>query len=692
MKILKILSAGLLTGAVAFAGAGWAVTASAASADGDVKKPFASLGEMPVPFEDLFRPVAYTNIRISPDGKHFAAGKMREDGLTDAVIIDRRTMEVKSTLQMDGSVGVSDIQWANKERVLFSFSRKSATSEGAGSSSIAAMNVDGSRKEVIWKGSNDYGGNEHAALAGKIDDKHYRVVVYPSGSGLNFPLQYIYKLNIYTGKNTRLARSPIRLAKPIFNEDGEITHWVGRLPDSFDHTVVATQKDNGEWEENVFHNAKGVFAPVAWTRDDDWMWYTDTIEAPTKGLYKVNVKTGEKKLVYRHDKVDYDKTFSDDDGNPWGALIQYDYPEVVYIDEDNHYAKTHKRLQGTFPNKVIQILNRTSDGNEWVVHIGDDRHPGSYYLYNQFDGALKFLANQAEWIDPAKIPATHPVRFNARDGLEINGYITLPVNKEAKDLPLIILPHGGPHGPRDYWGYNKERVVFANAGFAVMHVNYRGSGGYGREFLFGGYGKWGKEMQDDLTDATYWAIQAGIADPDRVCIYGASYGGYASMMGVTKEPDLYQCGIGYVGVYDLNIFMTEGDIPLRKAGRTYLKAAVGTDAEVRRQRSPAANADRIEAPVFLIQGQRDVRVHWAHYEAMRDALVEQEHALETLVAPRAAHGAREQDSQKEIYCRMIDFFDRHIGDGKPTDAPADDCVPEGALGLEYKYYEGVKRG
>ncbi|WP_299594171.1 S9 family peptidase [uncultured Microbulbifer sp.] len=690
MKIKSLLGFAVLAAGLAGATACSGPTAQPQVSD-EQAKPFASLGEMPVPFEDLFRPLAYSNIRISPDGRHLAAGKVRDNGLMDAVIIDRRTMEITSSLEMAGNMGVADIRWANNERVLFSFSRKSALAEGAGNFSIAGMNVDGSRKDVIWRGSNDYGGNESAMLSGKIDDEHFRVVVYPSGSSTNFPLNYIYKLNIYTGKSTRIARSPIRLSQPIFKK-GEITHWVGRLANSFDHTVVATREDDGGWEETVYDNSKGVFAPVAWTNEDDWMWYSDTIEAPTKGLYKVNVKTGEKKLVYRHPKVDYSQTYSDDDGNPWGALVNYDYPEVVYLDEDNHYAKTHKQLQGTFPNSAIQIVNRTADGNEWVVHVASDRHPGTYYLYNQFDGAMKELANRAQWIDPAKMPATHPIRFNARDGLEINGYITLPVSKEAKDLPLIVLPHGGPHGPRDYWTYDRESIRFANAGYAVMHVNYRGSGGYGREFLFGGYGKWGREMQDDLTDATYWAIQSGIADRERICIYGASYGGYAAMMGITKESDLYKCGIGYVGVYDLNIFMTEGDIPLREAGRTYLKAAVGTDPKERARRSPAANTDRIQAPVFLIQGKRDVRVHWAHYEAMRDALVAQDHALETLVAPRAAHGAREEDSQLEIYCRMIDFFDRHIGDGKPTDAPADDCVPAGALGLEYKYYEGVKRG
>ncbi|WOX04157.1 alpha/beta hydrolase family protein [Microbulbifer pacificus] len=689
MKILSMLSVAVVTGAVA----AMSILPAPAEAKEQVHKPFASLGEMPIPFEDLFRPAAYNNIRISPDGKYFAAGRTREDGMTDGVIIDRRTMEVKSTLEMAGDVGVSQIQWANKERVLFSFTMKSAVAEDASTSQIAAMNIDGSRKEIIYTGTSDYGGGEGAVLAGKIDDKHYRIEVYPSGSALNFPLKYIYKLNIYTRKTTLIARSPIRMGRPISNKDGEITHWVGKLPDDFDATVVATKNAAGEWDETVFQNKDGVFEPMGWTKEKDWMWYTDTVDAPTKGLYRYNVKTGEKKLVYRHPKVDYDRIFNDDDGNPWGALVNYDYPTVVYIDEDNHYAKTHKRLQGTFPNKHIQILNRTSDGNEWVVHVGDDRHPGSYYVYNQFDGALKFLANQAEWIDPAKVPTTHPVRFTARDGLEINGYLTLPINKEAKNLPLIILPHGGPHGPRDYWGYNKERIIFANAGYAVMHVNYRGSGGYGREFLFDWYGHWGMEMQDDLTDATNWAINAGIADTDRICIYGASYGGYAAMQGVTKEPDLYQCGIGYVGVYDMAIFSTHGDIRLRKAGRKYLAAATGTDPEVHRQRSPSRNAERITAPVFLVQGARDVRVPIEHYWAMRDALVKQNHPLETLVAPRAFHGAREKTSQLEIYCRMINFFDRHIGDGKPTDAPANDCVPEDGPGLlEYHYYEEAKRG
>ena len=641
-----------------------------------------------VPLEQLFKGVAYTNLRISPDGKHLAAGKVRENGEIEAFIIERKTMDVVTSMSFDGRYGVGKVQWANNERVLFEINYDSALSEGsAGTGMIAGMNIDGTHREIIWDGvTSDYNGREGGALMGKIDNEHYKVKVQPSGSGVaKFPYFYYYKLNIYTGKTERIGRSPIRMGNPISNKDGEITHWVGALPDSFNHTVILTRNDADGWDETIYDQMKGEFKPVSWDKDGQHMFYVDTVEAPTKGLYRVDVETGEKQLIYRHPHVDYDQLLRDEDGNIWGAIVNYDYPEVVYIDADNHYAVTQKKLEATFPNQVVQIINKTADNNEWVVHVRSDVHPGKYYLYNQFDGALKFLANQAEWIDPESIPATYPYRFTARDGLEINGYITLPVGKQ-KDLPLIILPHGGPHGPRDYWGYNQERIVFANAGYAVMHVNYRGSGGYGRDFMYDWYGHWGLEMQDDLTDATNWAIQQGIADADRICIYGASYGGYATLMGLVKEPDLYKCGIGYVGVYDLNLMMKVGDVSMRDSGIKYMKMALGETEEKRRAQSSTPHVNRITKPVFLVHGKRDVRAHWQHYVDMRKALLKQDHRLETLEIPRAGHGARKRESQLEIYCRMIDFFDRHIGDKKPWDPASEQCVPAGSDGLPYAYY------
>jgi dipeptidyl aminopeptidase/acylaminoacyl peptidase len=290
-------------------------------------------------------------------------------------------------------------------------------------------------------------------------------------------------------------------------------------------------------------------------------------------------------------------------------------------------------------------------------------------------------------IDPKKMPKMHAVRYKARGGMELVAYLTVPVHKPMKKLPLIVLPHGGPHGPRDYWGLNREAATFANAGYAVLQINYRGSGGYGKDFEYKWYKHWGLEMQDDLEDGALWAAQAGIADIDRVCIYGASYGGYAALMGVVKTPDRYKCAIGYVGVYDLDIQNRLSDTARSKAGQRYLRDALGTDPQDLAARSSTPNVNRIKAPVFLVEGMMDARVHPRHYWDMRDALKKKGHRFETLEIPRTGHGARDVESHREIYCRMIDFFDRHIGPKKPTDAPID-CQFPGSKKLPYEYYGG----
>lgn len=648
-----------------------------------------------VPFDNFFKGVDYTNMRISPDGKHFSAGKVKPNGELEIFIIDRRTMKVKSTMSLKGRLGISKAIWATNERVLFEVGYDSALSEGfSGGGMIVAMNVDGSRKDVLWNGiTDDYGGGEGGMLMGKMDDKHYKVLLAPSGSSMaKFPYYYTYRLNIYTGKTKRLTRSPIRTGKPVVRkvkgEAAEITHWVGSLPDSFSHTVVMSKGEGGDWQETVYDQKKGSRVPLGWSKDGDYIYYEDTIDGSTKGLLKIHAKTGEEELIYRHPKVDYGQVLKDEDGEIWGVSIMYDYPKVVILKPKNHYAKIQKKMEASFPNSVIQIASKTSDNNEWVIHVSNDTHPGKYYIYNQYDDSVKFLVNMTPHIDPKTIPQTHPIRFQARDGMEINGYITLPVGKQPKGLPMIILPHGGPHGPRDTWGYNGERIILANEGYAVLVVNYRGSGGYGRDFMFDWYGHWGLEMQDDLTDATHWAIQQGIAKKDKICIYGASYGGYATLMGLVKEPELYQCGIGYVGVYDLNVMMTKGDVGMRQAGKKYLKEALGATEEKRRAQSPAPNSERITKPVFLIHGDRDGRAHYRNFEVMRDALKAQNHRFETLRIPRAGHGARTWKSRKEIFCRMIHFFNRHIGEGTPSDGGSNECVAEGTEGLPYKYYEG----
>jgi acylaminoacyl-peptidase len=230
---------------------------------------------------------------------------------------------------------------------------------------------------------------------------------------------------------------------------------------------------------------------------------------------------------------------------------------------------------------------------------------------------------------------------------------------------MVVLPHGGPHGVRDYWAFSPDVQVLASRGYAVLQVNYRGSGGYGRDFLYAGYGKWGTLMQDDLTDATLWAIDAGIAHRDRVCIYGASYGGYAAMMGVVREPDLYQCAIAYVGVYDLELMFEKGDIPDRDTGVTFLKEAVGEDEQDLRSRSPVHNLHRLKAPVFIVHGGEDFRVDVEHAYRLRDRLDELGKPYEWMLKEKEAHGFYRPENRLELYERMLAFLGKYIGPDTP---------------------------
>ena len=254
-----------------------------------------------------------------------------------------------------------------------------------------------------------------------------------------------------------------------------------------------------------------------------------------------------------------------------------------------------------------------------------------------------------------------PIELTARDGLQIRGYLTLPKDKGETHLPMIILPHGGPFEVYDSWVYNYETQLLASRGYAVLQPNFRGSGGRGLDFEQAGYGEWGLSMQDDVTDAVLWAINTGIADPDRVCAYGASYGGFAVLTGAYQHPELFKCVIGLSGVYDLNLLFEQGDIANAMRGLNYLERVLGQDESSLDERSPVANAGKITADVMLIHGKRDIRAPIEHANRMRDALEDSGKELTWLVESRETHGILSEENRINVYSQMLDFLEKNIG-------------------------------
>ncbi|QOL26129.1 S9 family peptidase [Thalassotalea sp. LPB0316] len=653
--------------------------------------------DSPLTLEEIWRSPQFSGIEISPDGKYFSAHSETEQGQSVLHIIERSTFIEVNRLQFEETkLGVERARWLSPTRVMFTLSLKRKSNEQKSGGMYLAMNVDGTEKGPLFNPVVE-DGTGYGVLMGKAGGDDYYLNVYPSGDSDKFPYNYLYKVNLKTQKTRRVMKSPVRMGQFVM-KGNEVTHAVGYREDSYDATVIYEKDDKNNWVKVAdFHNSEGGMFPVRWSKDGSKILYEGNVDAPTTGLFWVDPKTGEKELIYRHPKVNVSAgdLQMDAAGRIWGVRIYHDYPKVVILDETHPFAKNYAMLKATFKGKSLQFKRYSASSPEYMVFVSSDTDPGKYYIFNELDGQLKYLTARYDNHDESKIGPMYPVRFNARDGLELNGYLTIPPGVEAKNLPLILLPHGGPYGPRDWWGYNREVITFTNSGYAVLQVNYRGSGdwrgtgGFGREIYYNAYRQWGLEMQDDLTDSVNWAVSQGIVDPDRVCIYGASYGGYAAMMGMAKTPDLFKCGVGYVGVYDMNIFATQGDTQLQAAGRRYFVEALGATPEQRWEQSPMSKVDRMKNPIFLVHGGQDVRVHIEHYYQLREKLLEKNHRFETLVAPRAGHGARDINSQLEIYCRVLDFVDRHIGHKKPTDAPQESCRSEEAMvPLKYEYFRG----
>jgi dipeptidyl aminopeptidase/acylaminoacyl peptidase len=469
----------------------------------------------------------------------------------------------------------------------------------------------------------------------------------------------VYRINVKTGDATLVAQNP-----------GNITDWVtdhlGRVriattTDGVNTSLLFRASEKDSFKTVLTTDFRTTVAPLFFTFDNKFLYALSNRGRDKTALVILDPNSGEEsKPLFENPDVDLDgasysrkrKVLTHVSFNTWKEQHHIFDPETKAL-----LAKLQEKL----PGYEVDIQNENLAEDTFIVAAYSDRTPGTRYAYSAQSDTLTKLGEINPHIDPAHMASMKAVTYTTRDGLKINGYLTVPVNREARNLPVIVNPHGGPW-TRDSWGFDPEVQFLANRGFAVFQMNYRGSTGYGRAFWEKSFKQWGKTMQDDITDGVKWLIKEGIADPKRVGIYGASYGGYATLAGVTFTPELYAAAVDYVGVANLFTFMNT--IP--PYWEPYLKMMhdmVGDpekDRELLSAASPVFHVDKIKTPLFIAQGANDPRVNKNESDQMIEALRKRGVEVQYMVKDNEGHGFHNEENQFDFYGAMETFFIKYL--------------------------------
>ncbi len=626
-----------------------------------------------VPLKEFAASRAYDAVQISPTGAYLAATTKDDDGTGRLVTIDLKSSSVLAVINMPKSEFISEFFWANDERVVGWVAVKFGTHDAPfGTGQLVAMNADGTEKDWIYSGRFGSSVNrgvpatrssrELVQLLSSLHDDDEHILL--SGTRFSFSSESYteaFRLNIYNGHTKKVATAPTRGASLLADSKGNVRLSVA-ADASKDNAVLVHQRINKKWQLfGEYPDDGGTLIPVAFDKDDNRIYMLDNRDMDTQGLYLYDLENQKVTEIFHDPFVDITRAdlTAGKDAKILGVFTDPDYPKYTVVDADDPASHWFAKLRKKFAGYRVRTTSVTDDGKVAIIGVDSDTTPTNFFIYQVDKDALNPLIKVLPGIDPKLMRPMEIYKLEARDGTELMVHLTQPAGKGP--FPLIVHPHGGPHGPRDYWGYNPEVQMLANRGYAVLQVNFRGSGGYGRAFESSGYGEWGAKMQDDLTDATLWAINEGFTERDKVCISGASYGGYAAMMGAVREPDLYACVVAYVGVYDLKLMFEKGDIPSRESGLVFLRKVIGEDEEVLRERSPVHNLEKVKAPVFIVHGKEDRRVDIEHAYRLRRGLEALGKPYEWLVKPKEGHGFYNPENRVEYFERILAFFDKYIG-------------------------------
>jgi dipeptidyl aminopeptidase/acylaminoacyl peptidase len=598
-----------------------------------------------IPLEDFFRNPEKTAFQLSPNGEYFSYLAPWESRLN--VFVQKIGADSAVRITSETARDIAGYLWKGDNRILFL-----KDTGGDENFHLYGVNVDG----TDMKGLTVF----DKVRTDPIDDLKETENEVIVGLNKRDPTVFDpYRLNVITGEMTMLAENPGNIMGWMTDHEGKLRLAIAS--DGVNQTILYRETEEGSFSPVLTTSFKETVNPALFTFDNKMVYALSNLGRDKSALVLFDVANGkEQEILFETQEADLEGVdYSRKDKKLLSVTWVTDKDKEHFFDPEFEAMK--KELEQKLPGYQVYMGSHNKAEDKFMIRTMSDKSRGAYYFYDKNTKSLTKLADLSPWLNEKDLSDMKPVSYTSRDGLTIHGYLTLPKGAKPKSLPVVINPHGGPWA-RDYWGFNPEVQFMANNGYAVLQMNFRGSTGYGRKFWEASFKQWGRTMQDDISDGVKWLIDQGIADPKRVAIYGGSYGGYATLAGLTLTPDLYAAGVDYVGVANMFTFMKTVP-PYWKPLLDMFYEMVGnpvTDSLMLAEVSPVLHADKIKAPLFVAQGANDPRVNKDESDQMVAALKARGIDVEYMVKDNEGHGFHNEENRFDFYRGMITFLDKHL--------------------------------
>ena len=618
-----------------------------------------------LPIELFAKKSNFNSIKLSPDGKYFAA-TVPKDNTTQLVVIKRSTMKVVIAYAFGDFEHIGRFYWLNNQRLVYTKSyQKGSQEQKVTKGEIFAANIDGSKRVQLFgvnASKSKIKSKRSLRAYGKIlhmlpdDNAHILVSVRNAGDDIDVGKK-IFKINTYNQKRKLITKTPFGNFSVTLTNSGQPFAGSGKDRQGKKHSYLYV---NNRWQELDNNQPLNDYKFVSVNNNGSILYLQKSVDGGTNGLYQYQLATQKLSLLFNDPKVDIAEFIKEPASNTIvGVKTMFDGVKYHYLDNDNAFSQLHQKLVAAFTNHDIKIYANSIEDNEIIVLVSSDRIPGDYYLFDQKKKNVSFLLSKKPWLDPNVMMPRQVINFIARDGMKIYGYLTLP-KKSKLPAPLIVDVHGGPFGVQDKWHFNTDAQLLANQGYAVLQINFRGSGGYGKRYEEVAYQLRDSLIQHDIIDGTRWALAKDNIDDKKVCIIGGSFGGYAALMAPLIEPDLYKCAIPRYGPYDMVYQMKNADYMSKDSVSFGAMEKYGDNETLWLAQSPLTYIDKLKTPLLIVTGGKDKRVPPQSALNLRDALDERNMLYQWLYKSKEGHGFTNSANKIELYQKSLAFIEEYI--------------------------------